>query len=699
MNISVTTRSLALTLLCCAGCPQDTAGGSTGSSGGGGDGTSGGPDVPTTGADTGDDPSTGAPPTTTADTGDTDDTGEPPGEPSGNELDQNELFKCVGLPAMPPADVRLLDREEWTREVGSFADTNLSRNPLYARPEHRYSTYSDGEALDPSVLGLYLDVVGGAGSAWAQGKYDPGRVRTVIEDPETQCFLVDAAPSVECTRYFVRRYLERGSLYRPASDEQVDALFDFAQDVLAGEADVEARPATIRRIAAAAWMTSGALHRPELGSGELDEHGRRQLGDWELAQAIAHALTRGPAGAPSVNRSYNDGFSKGDVDGDLGGLFVAAGDGSIKDPEVVAGLVREYVGGVDPTRQDLVLEPRDNRWWENRGEYWMAFGVRAFFREWLDYGGLAAQPPKAEVAATSAWSGFAVENSYQNIVENIYGYESTLVQQLDDMIARIVVGDADVYAELLTSRMFYTPGTAGYQEGETSIWKSTAEMNRVYNVQGVTALTREARWIELPENERAGVLTHPAWLGAHSLSFENDPNLIHRGKWIREELLCNTLPDLPLNVNAMLSEASKSQSARQRVSEQIDADPYCSGCHAFMNPLGYPFEIYNHAGFLRTEDHGGPPNGSSTLVNMPSPELDGAVSSAVDLSHRLAGSPYAKRCFVRQTFRYFTGREETMNDACTMVALEKAYDESGGSFTELLIALFNSDSFQYRVPN
>ena len=52
--------------------------------------------------------------------------------------------------------------------------------------------------------------------------------------------------------------------------------------------------------------------------------------------------------------------------------------------------------------------------------------------------------------------------------------------------------------------------------------------------------------------------------------FENDPNLVHRGKWLREELLCQDLPDLPLNVDAMLSEASKTQSARQRIAEQID---------------------------------------------------------------------------------------------------------------------------------
>lgn len=675
------------------GCSQGDPGATSDTDTSGGEASSG-PGSPTAG------PTSDAVPTTgggeTSETGDPEEPEAP--EPSGNQLDQNALFTCMDEPAMPPADLRLLDRDEWTRQVGSWSGTDLSRNPLYARPGHRYSTYSDDEALDASVLGLYLDVVGRAGSAWTRGKYDVGRLRTVHEDPETQCFLSDAAPSPECVQYFVRRYLEAGALFRPASDDEVDALRAFAEETLAAEDDVSGRPATIRRIAAAAWMTSGALHRPELGAGALDEHGRRRLSDWELAQAIAYALTGAPAGAPSVNRTFSAGFTKGDVDGDLGGFLAAAEDGSIQDPEVVASLVREYIGGLDEARRDLLFEPNDERWWENHSEYWMATGVRDFFREWLGYGDLAAAPPKVEVSATSAWSGYAVEMSYHNTVENVYGYESTLVYQLDDMIARILAADEDVFGQLLTSRMFYTPGTEGYQESDTSIWKSTAEMNRVYNVSGVTPRTREARWKELPEDERAGVLTHPAWLGAHALSFENDPNLVHRGKWIRNELLCQDVPDLPLNVDATLTEASREQSARQRISEQIDADPYCWSCHKLMNPLGYPFEIYNHAGFLRVEDHGAPPDGSSTLSEMPSPELNGPVTSAIDLSHKLAASPYAKRCFVRQVFRYFAGREERMYDGCTLVAMEKAYDESGGSFAALLSALFNSDSFRTRAP-
>ncbi|MFY0539331.1 hypothetical protein [Nannocystis pusilla] len=299
-TMSTIQRTLLLPVTLALGCPQggDVATqGDPSTTADAAASTATGTDVPTTGASGPGPTSSGT--DATGDTGDTGDTGEPPGEPSGNALDQNALFTCDDRPALPPADLRLLDRQEWTRSVGTWSGTDLANNPLYPRAAHRYSTYSDDEALDPSVLSLYLDVVGGSGTSWTVGKWDVGRVRTVIEDPECQCFLADAAPSPECVDYFVRRYLEFGAVYRPVDDEQFVALREFAQSVLAAEAGVESRPATIKRIAAAAWMTAAALHRPELGEGQPDEHGRLRLGDWELAQAIAYALTRSPPASPA----------------------------------------------------------------------------------------------------------------------------------------------------------------------------------------------------------------------------------------------------------------------------------------------------------------------------------------------------------------------------------------------------------------
>jgi len=149
-------------------------------------------------------------------------------------------------------------------------------------------------------------------------------------------------------------------------------------------------------------------------------------------------------------------------------------------------------------------------------------------------------------------------------------------------------------------------------------------------------------------------------------------------------------------VEAKLVPSAPEKSARDRIAESIESNNECLGCHQLMNPLGYPFEIYNHAGFLRADDHGSAPDGSAMLENMPDPALDGPVGNAVELVERLAGSEHVERCFIRHAFRHFMGRNETRADACALSAMEQAYRDSGGSFLAMLEALATSDAFLYR---
>ncbi len=575
---------------------------------------------------------------------------------------------CDGGEVAPPGRLRRLGRDAWTRNaVGS------DKNPFDPLPTQPFATFAQGETLNDTTLDIYLSVVGSAGRMW-QGAWGSGaRSRTVIDERSLHCFFNDDAPNDACVENFVTYLLTRGVLFRPATAEEIAPLKAFALRELASEAiDGLTRHDTIEQIVSAAWMMSEALFRPELGQGEPDARGWRKLGPWELAHAISYALGDHAPGAPWM-------VDKG---GRLSAITAAAEAGTIDRPEVIAQLVRDAFGGLDPERADLTTSGADSRRVERRGEFWVANGVRDFFRQWLGYMAVGTAF-KDNAPETSA---FPDSRAYGNLISGYYGHEPRLIDQLDDMIARIVADDRDVLAQLLTSRRFYT--AAPHQYALTP--------HHIYNLADGVEPTREGRWVELPANERAGVLTHPAWLAAHALAFENDPNVVHRGKWVREQLLCGEVPPLPITVEAAFDPETRHQSARQRMSEQVDSRAECGGCHQLMNPLGYPFEIYNHAGFLRVDDHGSPPDGSAVLMHMPEPALNGPVRDAVELSEKLAASPHVKRCFIRQTFRYFNGREETQADACTLVAMERAYDDSGGSLSELLIALMSSESFQYR---
>jgi len=202
----------------------------------------------------------------------------------------------------------------------------------------------------------------------------------------------------------------------------------------------------------------------------------------------------------------------------------------------------------------------------------------------------------------------------------------------------------------------------------------------------------------MPEGQRAGVLTHPAWLIAHGGNFEDDASAVLRGHWIREHLYCETVPGLDLvRVEAQLVDNTDGElRARDRIRmsiEEGEGSATCMGCHRLMNSLGMPFETFNHAGIPREDDHGMPPDGSSTIDVAPDPSLEGDVSGPLELTQMLADSPYARRCFIRHVFRYFMGRDEVMADACTLAAMEEAFES--GSFFDMLEALATSDSFLY----
>jgi len=263
------------------------------------------------------------------------------------------------------------------------------------------------------------------------------------------------------------------------------------------------------------------------------------------------------------------------------------------------------------------------------------------------------------------------------------------------MIARVVNADTDVFATLLTTREFFLPSTV-----TSDIYRAVLYTGHPYGTEQTIEDTQDARWVTLPANERAGVLTHPAWLGAHGGNFEDDPSAVHRGKWVRENLLCGYVPPLSsVQVMAQVGESHPDISARARL-EAATESPTCQACHGLMNPLGFPFETYNHAGYLRIKDRVpggfGAPDGSSVLANMPDGTLDGPVRDAVELSEKFAASPYVKRCFVRQAFRYFMARPENTTDACTLVRMEEAYDNSNGSFLTMISALMTSDTWKTR---
>ena len=195
------------------------------------------------------------------------------------------------------------------------------------------------------------------------------------------------------------------------------------------------------------------------------------------------------------------------------------------------------------------------------------------------------------------------------------------------------------------------------------------------------------------KGQRMGVLTHPSWLVSHSDAMDN--HAILRGRWIREKLLGGGIPDVPITVDAMLpDEPQNTLRERMRVTKKT----YCWTCHRKMDPLGLPFEMYNHAGLYRETELNKPADTTGEIIDSGDPALDGKVANAIEMIERLAESKKAEQDFVRYAFRFWMGRNETLNDAHVLQDAYHAYRNNDGSVKSLLISLVTSDAFLYRKP-
>lgn len=172
-----------------------------------------------------------------------------------------------------------------------------------------------------------------------------------------------------------------------------------------------------------------------------------------------------------------------------------------------------------------------------------------------------------------------------------------------------------------------------------------------------------------------------------------DNHAIHRGIWIRERLLGGGIPDVPITVNAMLPD-EPGISLRERM--RVTREKYCWSCHQKMDPLGLPFEMFNHAGLYRTTEFGKPVDTSGEIIDSGDPALDGPVTNALDMIQKLAASERVEQVFVRHAFRFWMGRNETLNDAPVLQAAHRAYRQGGGSMNALITSLLTSDAFLYR---
>jgi mono/diheme cytochrome c family protein len=120
------------------------------------------------------------------------------------------------------------------------------------------------------------------------------------------------------------------------------------------------------------------------------------------------------------------------------------------------------------------------------------------------------------------------------------------------------------------------------------------------------------RRVTLADDQRAGVLGQGSVLAV--TSYPNRTSPVLRGKFLLQNILGTppsppppTVPGLPER-----GEGGKPAAVRERL-ERHRKDPFCAGCHAPMDPLGFALENFDGIGAWRTEDTATPIDPTGTL--------------------------------------------------------------------------------------
>lgn len=541
----------------------------------------------------------------------------------GNYVDHQYLFS-KRLPRVYPAPPRL-----WRLRPQIYEERMRTRNLEGSIHLANGLRMEDGSEIKDYAATYFIDEAGmspllGNAKKLAAGLLDSkrGKSRT-LKDLVSN----NGDPNEETITKAIRETFSLALGRQPDEEEQARFLAFYHKAASTGGNQIAAEA-----LVTAILMQPEFFYRSELGSGEVDEHGRLRLSPSEIAYALSYALENAPVEE----------------------FLRAASEGKLKDAEAVREVLKVQI--------EEGTNPR----------------IRQFFREYFHY------PYANEI--------------FKDPPEKGEHNSGMLIGDLEMTIAPILKEDREVLARLLTTRDYYV--NAVYKkEKRSDVIQLVRRNDKTKKYQTAFNLPVDWKWsanrqpVRFAEEERAGILTHPAWLAAWSGNFENHP--VQRGKWVRTHLLGGYVPDVPIGVDARVPEKEHT-SFRDRLAEATRATE-CWRCHEKMDPLGLPFERYDHYGRYQRLDAGQPVDATGWIDRTGVPELDGRkVSGPTEMMELLSQSEHVEQVFVRHAFRFFLGRNETLGDANALQDAHRAYQDSEGSFNALVLSILSSDSFLYR---
>ncbi len=224
------------------------------------------------------------------------------------------------------------------------------------------------------------------------------------------------------------------------------------------------------------------------------------------------------------------------------------------------------------------------------------------------------------------------------------------------------------------------------------------------SIYGLEAPESEFGRVAYPaDSERSGILGQGTFLAVTSKPAETSPTA--RGLFVREQFLCQKVPQPPPGTNTNLAPASAENplTTRQRLGAHVTNEA-CASCHNLIDPIGYGFEKFNAVGArqekiritIPTYNRREPPktleldvDSRGWIAGIPNSDF----STPKELGRILATTPQCQQCVVKQVFRYAMGRSETAADRPVLERVFAEFRDSQFRFKQLMIAVVRWTEF------
>jgi len=256
------------------------------------------------------------------------------------------------------------------------------------------------------------------------------------------------------------------------------------------------------------------------------------------------------------------------------------------------------------------------------------------------------------------------------------GLRALWKQEIQEFVEHVIVEGDGTLATLLTADFSFM----------------NEELADFYGEDVLDSVTgSEFQRVQVDPTRRAGLLSTAGLMATHANLNQSSP--VFRGKFVREQLMCDTLPLPPNDLVLVPPELDPNKTTKEQF-EEIGANPSCAGCHSLMNPIGFIFEHYDGIGQWRDEQNGKAIDAVGEVVQ--TEDIDGSYDGAVELAEALAESSQVRECVASQWFRFAYNRTVTQDDSCSIEQLNQTFAESGYDIKALLVGLTQTNAFLYR---